>query len=31
MEDVESWKGINGQIVAFKDAVGDAQKITFMG
>lgn len=31
MEDVENWKGINGQIVAFKEAVGDAQKITFMG
>lgn len=31
MEDVENWKGINGQIVAFKNAVGDAQKITFMG
>ena len=31
MDDVENWKGINGQIVAFKNAVGDAQKITFMG
>lgn len=31
MEDVENWKGINGQIVAFKNAVGYAQKITFMG
>lgn len=31
MEDVENWKGINGQIVAFKKSVGDAQKITFMG
>ena len=31
MEDIENWKGINGQIVAFKNAVGDAQKITFMG
>ena len=31
MEDIKDWKGINGQIVAFKEEVGDAQKITFMG
>ena len=31
MEDIENWKGINGQIVAFKNAVGDAEKITYMG
>lgn len=31
MEDVENWKGITGQINAFKNAVGDAQKITYMG
>ena len=31
MENVEDWKGINGQIVAFKKEVGDAQKITFVG
>ena len=31
MEDVENWKGINGQIVTFKKEVGDAEKITFVG
>lgn len=31
MEDVNEWKGINGQLVAFKSEVGDAQKITFVG
>ena len=31
MEDVNEWKGINGQIVTFKTEVGDAQKITFIG
>jgi hypothetical protein len=31
MEDIENWKGINGQIVAFKNAVGGAEKITYMG
>ena len=31
MENVEDWKGINGQIVTFKKEVGDAQKITFVG
>jgi len=31
MEDVENWKGITGQINAFKNAVGNAQKITYMG
>lgn len=30
MEDVNEWKGINGQIVAFKKEVGDAEKITFV-
>lgn len=28
IEDVENWRGISGQINAFKNAVGDAQKIT---
>jgi hypothetical protein len=31
MENIKEWKGINGQIVAFKEEVGDAGKITFMG
>ena len=31
MEDVENWKGLNGQLVTFKKEVGDAQKITFVG
>lgn len=31
MEDVNEWKGINGQIMAFKKEVADAQKITFIG
>ena len=31
MEDVNEWKGINGQLVTFKREVGDAQKITFVG
>ena len=31
MEDVNEWKGINGQLVAFKKGVGDAEKITFVG
>lgn len=31
MEDVSEWKGINGQIVSFKNEVGDAGKITFVG
>ena len=31
MEDVNEWKGINGQLVSFKNEVGDAQKITFVG
>jgi hypothetical protein len=31
MEDVNEWKGINGQLVSFKSEVGDAQKITFVG
>ena len=31
MEDVENWKGLNGQLVTFKKEIGDAQKITFIG
>ena len=31
MENVYDWKGINGQITAFRNEVKDAQKITFMG
>ena len=31
MEDIKDWKGINGQLVAFKEEVGDAQKVTFIG
>ena len=31
MEDINEWKGINGQLVAFKKEVGDAEKITFVG
>lgn len=31
MQDIDNWKGINGQIVTFKNEVGDAQKITFVG
>ena len=31
MDDVKEWKGITGQLVEFKTAVGDAQKITFLG
>ena len=31
MEDVENWKGINGQLVTFKKEVDDAEKITFIG
>lgn len=31
MEDVKEWKGLNGQLVAFKEEVGDAEKITFIG
>ena len=31
MENVSEWNGINGQIVSFKEEVGDAQKITFVG
>ena len=31
MEDVENWKGLNGQLVTFKKEVGDAEKITFIG
>ena len=31
MKDVEDWKGLNGQLVSFKNEVEDAQKITFIG
>lgn len=31
MNDIDNWKGINGQIVTFKNEIGDAQKITFVG
>lgn len=31
MEDIYEWKGLNGQLVAFKKEVCDAQKITFIG
>lgn len=31
MEDVEYWKGLNGQLVTFKKEIADAQKITFIG
>lgn len=31
MEDVEDWKGINGQLVTFKNEVEKAQKITLLG
>ncbi|MBQ2665286.1 DUF2124 domain-containing protein [Methanobrevibacter sp.] len=31
MENINDWKGINGQLVSFKKEVGDAKKITFLG
>ncbi|MBR5504262.1 MAG: DUF2124 domain-containing protein [Methanobrevibacter sp.] len=31
MEDVSEFKGINGQLVSFKNEVEDAEKITFIG
>lgn len=31
MENVNEWRGLNGQIVTFKKEVGDAEKITFIG
>ena len=31
MENVKDWKGINGQLVSFKEEVENAQKITFIG
>ena len=31
MEDVSEFKGINGQLMAFKNEVEDAEKITFIG
>ena len=31
MEDAYEWKGLNGQLVTFKNEVGDAEKITFIG
>ena len=31
METVSEFKGLNGNIVAFKEAVGDVEKVTFLG
>ena len=31
MEDISEWKGLNGQLVTFKNEIGDAEKITFIG
>lgn len=31
MENVNDWKGITGQLMSFKNEVGDSQKITFVG
>jgi hypothetical protein len=31
MKNVKDWKGINGQLLAFKNEVENAQKITFIG
>ena len=31
MEDVKDWKGLNGQLVTFKEEVGNAEKITYIG
>ena len=31
MEEINEFKGINGNLIAFKEAVGDAEKITFAG
>ena len=31
MEEINEFKGINGNLLAFKEAVGDASKITFAG
>ena len=31
MEDVDEWKGINGQLVSFKKEIRNAGKITFIG
>lgn len=31
MEKINEFKGINGNLLAFKEAVGDAEKITFAG
>ena len=31
MENIEEWKGLNGQLMAFKKVAGDAEKITFIG
>ncbi len=31
MEDVNEWKGLNGQLVTFKNEVGNAKKITYIG
>lgn len=31
MEAISEFKGLNGNIVAFKEAVGDVEKVTFLG
>ena len=31
METIGEFKGLNGNIVAFKEAVGDVEKVTFLG
>ena len=31
MEVISEFKGLNGNIVAFKEAVGDVEKVTFLG
>ena len=31
METISEFKGLNGNIVAFKEAVGDVEKVTFLG
>ena len=31
MKEINEFKGINGNLLAFKEAVGDAEKVTFAG
>ena len=31
METISEFKGLNGNIVAFKEAIGDVEKVTFLG